>query len=190
MPRSYRFDHFTASKPDTSKVGTPEDSKLPVKSEAAGQEPEGLHYGRHHTQTVERVQARRMDLEMDETPESSMSAHRDDPPEAAAPARKAKASPRKRAAATRKSATRAGTAQRATGTPKRERHTTVARRGTSTRKATGARKAAATRTPPKSTRGKKEVRGTGAMARTGRGRKQAPAKKTTRGTARRTPKKR
>jgi hypothetical protein len=175
MPRSYSFDHFTAVKPDSSKVETATGSHHPVKSETPMPEHEGIHYGRQHAQTVARAQARRMDHEAEQRLAEETGMMDEEPPAELASA------PRKRAGQPRKLA----------GAKQREHHTSVARRGTSTRKAASAQKKATAQPARKTTRGTKEVARTGAMARTARGGKQRTAKTpTTRGTPRRTPKRR
>jgi len=206
MPRSYSFDHFTAAKPDVSKVENAHGSHHPVKSETPMPEQEGLHYGRQHAQTVARLQARRMDREaeqrlteeiqmMDEMPPLEPEEAAKSPPseDALAAPQEPGELPRrrvaaKRAPAQRKRAKRAPAAKRASA-KKREHHTSVARRPT--RKSTSARKKTATRPARKATRGTKQVARSGAMARTARGGKRPTAKKTpSRGTARRTSKRR
>jgi hypothetical protein len=206
MPRSYSFDHFTAMKPDVSKTEAAGGNHHPVKSETPMPEPEGLHYGRQHAETVAWAQARRMDREaeqrlteetqmMDEQPPAEPVEAADSPsPETElAPPREPSPKSRrrvaaKRAPAQRKRAKRAPAAKRASS-KKEEHHTSVARRPA--RKAASSRKKAATRPARKTTRGTKQLSRAGAMARTGRGGKRPTAKKTAiRGTARRAPKRR
>ncbi|HSP81888.1 MAG TPA: hypothetical protein VLQ93_25430, partial [Myxococcaceae bacterium] len=55
MPRTFRFEHFTAAKPDVSKQkrGSEREPHPPIKSEQAEPAVEGLHYGHRHAQTEE-----------------------------------------------------------------------------------------------------------------------------------------
>jgi len=53
MPRTFRFEHFTAAKPEVSKQksGTEKERHTPLKGEQATPPEEKLHYGHRHAQT-------------------------------------------------------------------------------------------------------------------------------------------
>jgi hypothetical protein len=55
MPRTFRFEHFTAAKPDVSKQkrGTEREKHIPLKSEQPPPPDEKFNYGHRHAQTEE-----------------------------------------------------------------------------------------------------------------------------------------